>query len=211
MSARPVAGEARDTRREILDTALELFAEHGFHATSVRAIARAVGVRESALYHHFSSKEAILEAVVDDRVQARLAVLQDHLEALERPLSELLTRFAEQILQQLESPKERRFMRLAMSLGVPLLDEHSPFKRIVEARARVTAVLDLLKRRGRIRADLDPDVFMLHFAAPLLVASGVLFPGGRSPVRAPLKQFIRDHVAFILRAVAPEAGDGAAG
>ena len=49
MSARPVAGEARDTRREILDTALELFAEHGFHATSIRAIARAVGVRESAL------------------------------------------------------------------------------------------------------------------------------------------------------------------
>lgn len=64
---RPRQTEARDTRQEVLDAALELFAEKGYFGASLRDIARAVGVRESALYHYFSSKEALFEELVVDR------------------------------------------------------------------------------------------------------------------------------------------------
>ncbi|MHB2169850.1 TetR/AcrR family transcriptional regulator [Alsobacter sp. R-9] len=47
------------TRARILDEALLLFADKGVEATSVRDIARAVGVAESALYRHFAAKEDI--------------------------------------------------------------------------------------------------------------------------------------------------------
>ncbi|GGF14791.1 TetR family transcriptional regulator [Subtercola lobariae] len=46
---------------------LELFTERGFEGTSVRDIAEALGIRKSSLYYHFSSKEAIIRALLEGR------------------------------------------------------------------------------------------------------------------------------------------------
>ena len=47
------------TREKILNQALELFAENGYHGTSMREIAKAVGIKGSSIYNHFSGKEEI--------------------------------------------------------------------------------------------------------------------------------------------------------
>jgi Transcriptional regulator len=52
------------TREKIISLALELFAQNGFSATSMRQIAKTVGIRESSIYNHFASKDEILEAVL---------------------------------------------------------------------------------------------------------------------------------------------------
>jgi AcrR family transcriptional regulator len=57
---RPKKSEGRDTRKAILDAALDIFSRQGYQATSVREIARAVGIRESSIYAHFEGKAAIL-------------------------------------------------------------------------------------------------------------------------------------------------------
>lgn len=54
------------TSSEIRRVALEMFSAHGYHGTSVRDIARAVGIRGSSMYHHFPSKEAILWELTAD-------------------------------------------------------------------------------------------------------------------------------------------------
>lgn len=54
----------KKTGERIFNAAIELFAEKGFHATSMREIARAVGIKESSLYNHFPGKNAILEAIL---------------------------------------------------------------------------------------------------------------------------------------------------
>jgi AcrR family transcriptional regulator len=54
-------------RQEILDTALRLMAQRGYTATSMRALAEACGCNVAILYRHFPSKEAILEAIVEQR------------------------------------------------------------------------------------------------------------------------------------------------
>ena len=48
----------------ILDAALDLFAAKGFFGTSLRDVATAVGVRESALYNYFPGKHALFEALI---------------------------------------------------------------------------------------------------------------------------------------------------
>jgi AcrR family transcriptional regulator len=48
------------TRDNILDEALRLFAQKGIRETTVRDIARAVGITEGAIYRHFSSKDQIV-------------------------------------------------------------------------------------------------------------------------------------------------------
>ena len=62
-------------KQKILSVATQLFAQNGFNGTSLQAIADAVGLRKPSLLHHFPSKEAIREAVLDDlldRWQSRL-------------------------------------------------------------------------------------------------------------------------------------------
>lgn len=64
---RPVTEEpaARPSKRsDILKAARDLFLEHGFASTSVDAVVAASGVSKPTVYSHFSSKEALLEAVV---------------------------------------------------------------------------------------------------------------------------------------------------
>jgi len=60
---RPPKADAGDTKEALLRAALELFAAKGFEGTSVRDIARAVGLSESVLYAHFDNKQAIFQAV----------------------------------------------------------------------------------------------------------------------------------------------------
>lgn len=57
--------EIRQKRRqEIMETALELFAEQGYHNTSISKIAKAAGVSKGLLYNYFESKEALLDAII---------------------------------------------------------------------------------------------------------------------------------------------------
>ncbi len=68
------------SRRLILDTAARLLRSGGYHQTTLREIAEAVGIRKASLYYHFASKEEIVEAVVNDGVrfvhEAVLAALE---------------------------------------------------------------------------------------------------------------------------------------
>ena len=71
--ARPRNADGQGTRQAILDAALDLFAEKGFFGTSLRDVAAAVGVRESALYNYFTGKDALFEALLADHQNSRAA------------------------------------------------------------------------------------------------------------------------------------------
>jgi AcrR family transcriptional regulator len=58
---------AGDTRRRAQRAALRLFTEQGYEATSLRQIADELGINKASLYHHFASKEAILQSLFDER------------------------------------------------------------------------------------------------------------------------------------------------
>lgn len=60
-------------RAEILEIAAELFAEQGYLATSTRALAQRAGVSEGLIFHHFGTKEGVLQALVDEGVPHRIA------------------------------------------------------------------------------------------------------------------------------------------
>ena len=56
----------RSTKQKILDAALDLFSMQGFDATSVSQIADEVGIRKASMYSHFSSKQDILESLMQE-------------------------------------------------------------------------------------------------------------------------------------------------
>jgi len=62
----PLEGRRRGeaTAARILDAAEDLFAEHGYHGTTLRDVATRVGLRIPSLYNHFASKDALYSAVL---------------------------------------------------------------------------------------------------------------------------------------------------
>jgi AcrR family transcriptional regulator len=62
--AKRTAQEAAITRQTILDTARAMFVEKGFADTSTAAIAKAAGLTDGALFHHFKDKKALFREIV---------------------------------------------------------------------------------------------------------------------------------------------------
>lgn len=56
---------AGDTKERIMETALELFAEKGYLGTSMNDIAKQLGFTKAALYKHYTSKQEILDRIVE--------------------------------------------------------------------------------------------------------------------------------------------------
>lgn len=69
------AAETRQTVNgdAVLDTALTLFAERGYHGTALSQIADALGIRTPSLYNHMSSKQDLLRAIIDRTTAGVLA------------------------------------------------------------------------------------------------------------------------------------------
>ncbi|RRO17570.1 TetR/AcrR family transcriptional regulator [Saccharopolyspora rhizosphaerae] len=70
-----------ERRAELLAIAGELFATRGFLATTVRDIAEAAGILSGSLYHHFDSKEAMVDEILreflDDQRQANAKIIEE--------------------------------------------------------------------------------------------------------------------------------------
>jgi AcrR family transcriptional regulator len=108
----------KGTRERILDAAEKLFSEHGFTATSVRAITAEAEVNLAALNYHFGTKDTLVDAVLSRRIKPlnreRLNLL-DQLEKAGSPtLEQLLEAFLRPALQLASDPGGggHQFMRL---------------------------------------------------------------------------------------------------
>lgn len=76
-----------NTKARLLQASLELFAARGYNATTVDAIAEAAGVSAGLLYHHFTSKPALLQAIFEQSladVQATFAAADRESEPSQR-------------------------------------------------------------------------------------------------------------------------------
>jgi len=145
------ANPRRDQRRDaILAVAREVFSEEGYAAASMSTIAARLGGSKATLYNYFESKEALFEAHIRDQcgkfAEAALEFAED------RPVAEVLTRFAERFVDHVLSDRSvctfqtivgeaRRSPELAR-----LFYEVGP----TVGRERLTRYLESAKRAGRI-------------------------------------------------------------
>jgi AcrR family transcriptional regulator len=74
--ARPLDRKPEETRRRLVEAAIDHFARYGLHGASSRELARAAGVNVAIVNYHFRSKEGLYDAAVDEvyrRMRARAA------------------------------------------------------------------------------------------------------------------------------------------
>lgn len=159
-----VRGPTTQTRRRILDVALELFACQGYDRTSLREISERLGFSKAALYYHFRAKEDILRALAgslvdeieriaqtaaanpDRSLAARAAVLRDLLDLLldNRATAELLLS-EHQVLGHTDlGERAVRVLKLARQSLMPAKPTAEDRVRVAAALAVVQSVLDSL-------------------------------------------------------------------
>lgn len=85
----PVNGMDDSPRGKLLSAAARLFREKGFQRTTVRDIAREVGIQSGSLFHHFSSKEDILSAVMVEVIRFNTDRLRAAVDGLADPVAQL--------------------------------------------------------------------------------------------------------------------------
>jgi AcrR family transcriptional regulator len=206
---RPVRADGRQTRQAILDAALDLFAEKGYFGTSLRDIAGVVGVRESALYNYFSSKEELFNALLatahhsgTEQLAAFLAEpIADVRSALERLTTRILDRFCD--------PWQQRLFLVLMADGMRLAKQ-GDLDLIERMTSSAGPILDLMRRliadHGLRRR--DPELLALEFMGPLLLWRHFHAISPTGPLVLDRREFVRDHVDQFLRGAEPSAGRG---
>ena len=172
----------------ILDAASRLFSSRGYHATSMQDIADAVGILKGSLYHHFESKEAILDRIVKEPI-ARLHRTVGEIAESRGAAAAKLERAAAAHVQAFHDHYPHLFVYLRETESVrhrfPDADGLAP--RHYE-RLWVDIVRDGMKA-GDLRADLDPTVVVYGMLGMLNWLYKWYDPNGRLGPREIAAQF----------------------
>jgi AcrR family transcriptional regulator len=115
---RAARAEGRAARDELLTAALQVFAQRGYRQAGVDEIAAAAGYSKGALYWHFAGKEELLQALIDERIDAPMREMVALLESAppERDMSEEASReFARRVTTERDAVLlEREYWSLAI-------------------------------------------------------------------------------------------------
>jgi AcrR family transcriptional regulator len=142
-------------RREIAEAALRIMAKHGYHATSVARIAKAVGISNGALYQHFRNREDVLGFAAEVMLERAhdWVVTPTGSNALER-----LDKIAESHLGWASSSLETFVRPVFAFVGVSQrarLEPSTP-EAVLRSYELLLPIVEEGQREGSIRSDVDP-------------------------------------------------------
>lgn len=197
---RPLRADGQKTRQAILDAALQLFADRGYFGTSLRDIARLVGVRESALYNYFTSKEALFNALIaaahEQRVE-RLSEVTGESAGTARVALERLTRL---VLGDFCAPRAQQVFGLLMSDGLRLARQGrlNLIDHMTSGAAPLHALMRRLVADGSLKR-IAPELLALEFMGPLLMWRHWHAVDPTGPLMADRDAFVHAHVEHFLQ------------
>jgi AcrR family transcriptional regulator len=152
------------TRKAILDTALRLFSQRGFHATTVQAITEGAQLTKGAFYHHFVSKEHVLQEIhaeyaVEMVAGAREVMADTSLTPVEQ-LRSIITRaviaLGRHHLHVAVFYQEFRFLSGKEYANIRQLHD--------EQESVLFHVIERAQAAGEVRADVDPQLLIFSIS-----------------------------------------------
>lgn len=168
------------TKERIIEEALTLFSMKGVKGTSVKNIAEAVGIKDSSIYKHFTSKQEILDAIVG-QVSTRITALSGALgvsgEGDQRTEAKMFGSLSLQQLQELsrkfflfylQDEFISRFWRLAIMEQYQNVTFYDKYRRIFmeESLTYLTKLFaEMIKQK--LFCEADPEVLAMNFYTPI--------------------------------------------
>ena len=188
-----------DSRRELLDVAIDCFARFGYQATSIDRIAREAGVTKGALYYHFKDKADLLFAAVKSRVGQWERRVVDEV----RPVASAAARLRQVAQVCLDHATKSNHRRMIITLMVEALDTNAPLSAEFRAMMRrfrefVASVVAGGQRRGEFRLDVDPAVAAEVYAGAVMGAEIQYYQDPEAiSLPATLQAFVEQHLSWL--------------
>ncbi|HET8779206.1 MAG TPA: TetR/AcrR family transcriptional regulator [Agromyces sp.] len=139
-------------QRGILDVAVAAFNQYGYDATSMGVLADRLGLSKSAIYHHFASKDEILERALDEALSGLEGVLNEADAAPGRAadrLDQVLRGAVHVLVDQLS------YVTLLLRVRGNTEVERRALARRRAFDKRVTALVSEAQSEGSLRSDID--------------------------------------------------------
>lgn len=198
----PEVSTAGGRRDELLSIAGELFAQRGFRNTTVRDIADAAGILSGSLYHHFDSKESMVDELLDT-FQTELFKTYDEIVASDRTPVEKI----EAVVRASFDAIDKHHSEVAIFQNdATNLATFERFAYLTERNTRFRELWSgLLKdaiAAGELRADLDVDLVYRFVRDTVWVAVTWYRPGGALAVTDVADQYL----AILLQGIASKKG-----
>jgi len=159
---RPVDTDQQDLKKQILDTAEELFADNGYAATSIRQIADRSGVNPALVHYYFGQKKLLLQSVLERAVEplgAAIAKMKDGPDASPEVIAHLLISMAA------KHPNMPRLLIREVFLPGGEMQQYFTDNMAPRLGGALPALLSREKSAGRLRADADPAVSAMMILA----------------------------------------------
>ena len=102
----------KERRKAIMDTSLEVFAEHGYESASISMIAKKVGISKGLMYNYFESKEDLLTTLMMDGLDEMFSLFDPNKDGV--LTKEELTYFIDEIFNLMS--RKRNFYKLYFAL-----------------------------------------------------------------------------------------------
>jgi AcrR family transcriptional regulator len=161
-----VSAAHRDARRQqIIEAAVACFAREGFHRTSMQDIIKQSRLSAGAIYRYFAGKDAIVEAIAEERHAHESALLAQAI--AHDDLAAGFRQLAHAYFDWLRDPRERRRRRVTVQIWAEALRSTrvaAIVQRGLAQRAPATKALKAAQRHGQLPTGLDADAlsrFML--------------------------------------------------
>ena len=199
MTAQP-GPQSASRRDELLQLAATMFAERGLRATTVRDIAGSAGILSGSLYHHFKSKEQMVEEVLRDFLDWLFGRYREIVDTEPDPLARLKGLF----MASFEAIEHRHAQVVIYQDEAKRLSALPQFD-FVEARNKEQRKMwvDVLNQgvgEGCLRPDLDVDLVYRFIRDTTWVSVRWYQPGG--PLTA--EQVGRHYLAIVLGGITKE-------
>jgi AcrR family transcriptional regulator len=195
-----VAGQANSRRDELLELAAVMFAERGLRATTVRDIADGAGILSGSLYHHFASKEEMVDELLRGFLDWLFARYREIVESEPNPLERLKGLF----MASFEAIEHRHAQVVIYQDEAQRLSSQPRFSYIDELNKQQRKMwVDLLKqgiKEGYFAPDLDVDLTYRFIRDTTWVSVRWYQPGG--PLTA--QQVGQKYLAIVLGGIAKE-------
>jgi AcrR family transcriptional regulator len=146
-------------REQILDKAVELFAERGYRGSGLLELADRIGISHVSILHHFGTKEGLLRAVMARRDQILERLVSEVQGTGIKGLTSIRPPFEPEVLTRLET-----VLRVEnLSSSDPLHDYFT--EKTQRTRDVIAAEIRTGQQLGEIRSDIDPDVKAVEIVA----------------------------------------------
>lgn len=204
-----MAKEKRDTKKIILEKALELFADKGYEAVSVADIADAVGIKAPSLYNHYKGKQEIFDSILAEmclRYETFAAglgiggtdpetVAESFVEITEAKLMHIGVRLFQYFLQDEYASQFYRLITVEQyknldvagiyvdqNVDGPLFFQERLFKRLMEKK---------------VLRPMNPRIAALHFYAPIFLLRSQCYSFPEREQQA--TEMVREHIRQFKR------------